>query len=452
MKLTAVLEVRVLSAVLILLAVFALCPLGVMAQDEAPVPEERTADDVDQMTKNVFIGEFVPAKGFDIFKSERGSLNFSFYGLFRYLNQLPGEQTFIDHLGRERTVKTRHDLYWHRSMVWLSGFFVDPKFRYTLTIWSLPTTQQALVFGILRYTVSEALTLGGGISPNLTCRSMQGSWPFWAGSDRQMGEESLRGGFSSGFFITGSPVDRFYYTASVTTNLSQLGVTASNDTRDMGYGASVWWMPTTDEFGPRGGFGDLENHQQVATRFGVSATTSRESRYAALDQPPNATQIRLSDGIYPFEAGALAEGVTVQRLLYEVVSFDAGAKYRGFSFQGEYTVRQLSDFEALDATSGEAVPSPSGAIVDHGFFAEAMHMVVPKKLGLYAAGSYLFDDFERNPWELGGGASFYPFGSRSWRLNMHIMHIEKSPAGSNFGYYTAGQTGTIFSLGTDILL
>ncbi len=220
----------------------------------------------------------------------------------------------------------------------------------------------------------------------------------------------------------------------------------------MTYSASVWWMPTTGEFGPRGGFGDLENHQQVATRIGMSAATSRESRYAALEAPPNATQIRLSDGIYPFEAGALAEGVTVQRLMYQVLTVDVGAKYRGFSFQGEYLIRQLSDFEALDSDSGHVVASPSDAIVDHGFFAEAMHMVVPRKLGVYAAASYLFDDFKRNPWEMGGGISFYPYGSRSWRLNMHIMHVEQSSAGSNFGYYTAGQTGTIFSLGTDILL
>jgi hypothetical protein len=90
--------------------------------------------------------------------------------------------------------------------------------------------------------------------------------------------------------------------------------------------------------------------------------------------------------------------------------------------------------------------------VDQTVFVEAMHMVVPKKLGLYAAGSYMFDDFERKPWEAGGGASFYPYGNRSWRINLHIMHIDKSPAGSNFGYYTAGQTGTILSIGTDILL
>jgi hypothetical protein len=67
------------------------------------------------------------------------------------------------------------------------------------------------------------------------------------------------------------------------------------------------------------------------------------------------------------------------------------------------------------------------------------------------ASGYVFDQFERHPWELGGGADFYPTGTRSWRLNLHLLHIDKSPASSFFGYYLAGQTGTIFSLGTDIL-
>jgi hypothetical protein len=32
------------------------------------------------------------------------------------------------------------------------------------------------------------------------------------------------------------------------------------------------------------------------------------------------------------------------------------------------------------------------------------------------------------------------------------VHIVRSPTGSFFGYYTAGQTGTTISFGTDILL
>ena len=190
---------------------------------------------------------------------------------------------------------------------------------------------------------------------------------------------------------------------------------------------------------------DLEHHEKFATQIGMSGATSRESRYAALDAPPNATQIRLSDGIFPFEADALAPGVTVNRLLYQDLAFDAGFKIKGFSLQGEYLFRQLSDFEATG-------PLPQSVIKDNGFFVEAMHMVVPKKLGLYGVASYIDDDFKRYPWEAGGGLSFYPYARRNWRLNLHVLHVEQSPAGSNFGYYAAGMTGTVFSINTDILL
>ena len=435
---------RSLCSASIVFGVLMLAPLAARAQDDAgPPPLPDTTSKVDKFA-NLYQGQFTPGSGFDIIRTEVGTLNVSFYGLFRYINQMPGGQKFTDHLGRERTVAARNDLNWHRTMVWLTGFFSDPKFRYNITLWSLPTTQQTLLFGNLRYLMDQRMTFGVGIGPNLTNRSLQGSWPFWAGSDRQMGEEFLRGGFSSSFWITGK-LNRLYYTTSVNTNISQLGVTAANDTRDMAYSASVWALPTTGEFGPRGGFGDLEHHEKLATQFGMSTCTSREDRYAQLNAPPNGTQIRMSDGVFPFEDGALANGVTVQKLTYQNLSFDAGAKYRGFSFQGEYSYRVLSDFAATG-------PVPVSSLRDHGFFAEAMQMVVPKKLGIYAVTSYIFDDFDRRPWELGGGASFYPYGRRNWRLNLHVLHVEKSPTGSNFGYYAAGQTGTTISLGTDILL
>ena len=177
----------------------------------------------------------------------------------------------------------------------------------------------------------------------------------------------------------------------------------------------------------------------------MSAAHAREDRASPIGQAPNETQLRLSDGVLLFEGGALADGVTVQQADYDVVAIDAGFKYRGFSFQAEYYNRTYSNF----ASDG---PLPQDSITDTGFMAEAMHMVVKRKLGLYVAGGYVFDDFERNPWEVAGGASFYPMESRSWRINLHVIRVEKSPASSNFGYYTAGQSGTTFSIGTDILL
>lgn len=418
-------------------------------QDDAgppPIADSTTIAREKQVEKyvNLYQGQFTPGSGFDIIRTERGSLNISVYGLFRYVNQLPANQQFTDHLGRTRTPKMRNDINWHRSMIWLTGYFVNPKFRYNITAWSLASTEQTLVFGNLRYLLRPELTFGAGISPNLTNRSLQGSWPFWAGSDRQMAEEFLRGGFASGFWITGK-INRLFYTAAIDRSISQLGHTVADDNRDMAYSASFWTQPTTGEFGPRGGFGDLEYHEKVATQFGISTASAREGRYAPIGSPPKATQIKLSDSVNPFETGALADTVTVSKLTYQAISFDAGAKYRGFSIQGEFTYRRLSDFDATG-------PVPMKEINDRGFFVEAMHMVVPRKLGLYAVTSYIMDDFRRYPWELGGGASFYPYGNRQWRLNMHVMHVDRSPTASNFGYYTGGMTGTIFSLGTDILL
>ncbi len=425
----------------------ALVSPSLRAQEEVGRSAADTATAADSSYPSI-AGEFRPAKGFDVAKTKRASLNISFYGLFRYMNQMPGSQTFTDHLGRERTVKARDDLNWHRTFVWLTGFFWEPQFRYNISLWSLPTTQQTLLFGNLQYRFHPALTLGVGITPNLTVRSVQGSWPFWGSSDRQMSEDFFRGGFSSGLFVTGQVAAGLFYTASVNTNISQLGVTASNDTRDFAYSASLNWMPTTKEFGARGGLADFDQHRRVATRFGVSAGHSREARYANDSVPPNATQIKLSDGVNPFDAGALADGVTVQKLDYDELAVDAGVKYRGFTLQGEYYYRRLSDFQT-------DVPLPAAAAVpirDQGFQAQAMFMVVPRKVGLYATYGKVFDDFDRKPWELSGGMSVYPSGTQSWRLNVHVIRVERSPAASNFGFYTAGQSGTTLSIGTDILM
>ena len=51
-----------------------------------------------------------------------------------------------------------------------------------------------------------------------------------------------------------------------------------------------------------------------------------------------------------------------------------------------------------------------------------------------------------------GGIVNFPYGNRIWRPNLHVIRVEKSPTGSSFGYYTAGQSGTTISLGGDILL
>lgn len=400
----------------------------------------------DSTYQNFASGEFTPSKGFDLVRTKYGTLNISLYAMARYLNQLPGHQTWQDHLGRERDFVGRNDFFWHRTMIWFSGWFGTPKLTYMATAWTVSTTQQTLIFGNIAYKFNKHFQAAIGVGPNLSVRSMQGPFPFFISTDRTMAEESLRGGFTNGMWLTGEITPKLRYKLMVGNNLSTLGVQASKLTRDLSTSASLWWMPTTGEFGPRGGENDFEDHQKVATRFGASYNHSREDRFNNTGQPsPDNTQVRMTDGVLFFETGALADGVTVDNADVNNLNIDAGVKYKGFGLQTEFHARKLSNFN----TDG---PVPFKTIKDYGYNIQVSYMVIPQKLCLYGVHSALLDEFKRNPWEAGGGFSMYPLKTRSWRLNLQVMRVYKSSAGGTFGLYTAGQTGTTLTFGTDILL
>ena len=132
----------------------ALAPVTAAAQEADPLPAKA---DTSNRFANTFNGEFAPGAGFTLIKTSRGSLNISVYGLFRYMNQYAVGDSFTDHLGRKLPANPRNDLNWQRTFVWLTGFFYDPKFRYNISLWSLPTTQQTLLFGNLQYRASHVV-------------------------------------------------------------------------------------------------------------------------------------------------------------------------------------------------------------------------------------------------------------------------------------------------------
>src|SRR6478735_4163004 len=447
-------QCKTTSVLLVLFSVCSLYSINTSAQNTVPQQDSTEAFLVkrgafkDSTYENYASGEFTPGKGFDLVKTKYGSLNISIYAIARYLNQLPGEQTWQDHLGRDREFIGRNDFFWHRTMIWFSGWLGTPKLTYVATVWTVFTTQQALIYGNIAYKFNDHFQAAIGVGPNLSVRSMQGSFPFYSSTDRSMGEESLRGGFTNGMWATGIIVPKLHYKGMVGNNLSSLGIQASKLTSDLSTSASVWWMPTTGEFGPRGGIGDLEDHQQIATRFGASINHSREDRFNNIGTPsPDNTQVRMSDGVLFFETGALADSITVDNANVDNINIDAGFKYKGFHLHTEFYNRVLSNFN----TSGTG-SVPYTSITDKGYTLQALYMAVPNILCIYGVHSKLIDEFKRNPWEAGGGVNIYPYKSRSWRINVQGMYIYKSAAGGTFGLYAAGQTGGTLSIGTDILL
>jgi hypothetical protein len=391
--------------------------------------------------RNDIWGEFDPGRGFLVGRTSGGELVLSAYALVRYVNQTPGEDAFTDHLGRQQTVKGRNDIYPHRVLVWLKGWVGVPKLVYTITLWTVNTTDQDAIFGNLGYQFSPRFNVYAGINGNPGTRSLQGSHPFWLGNDRVMADEFFRPFFASGVYVQGEALPGFWYNVMLGNSNSALGIRATDLDRRFTSGGSVWWMPTTKEFGPRGAYGDWEQHQRLATRFGVSTTQSREQRFTSPGEASGNTTLRLADSINVFDTGALAPGVTIEQADFRVLSIDAGMKYKGFFLQTEIYHRWLDNFVADG-------PLPVTSILDRGFYVQGSFYPVPRKLEIYGVTSQIFGDkdagFEHHD-EYGGGLNFYPADTRSHRFNFQVLHTDRSPVSSTFGYYVGGQKGTTYA-------
>ena len=388
---------------------------------------------------SAIFGEFNPGRGFTVAKGETGELNLSGYMATRYLNQMPGNQNATDHSGRPLTVNPRQDFQFHRVMLFSQGWLFSPSFQYSTFVWTVQDTNQVTVGGALYYRFNKHATIGGGWNAYPGTMSLQGSHPYWTSYDRVMADEFFRPFFSQGVFGQGTLFDRLEYRWMVGNNNSNLDVPATKLDRKLSVGGALTWLPTTGEFGPRGAFGDYEMHEKLATRFNVAVTYSPEDRQSDLNSAPANTTLRLADSLNVFDANAFGKGITVEKVTYKLLTSSAGLKYRGFWLQGEGYYRRLDNFVAVGAM-------PVRVVRDTGFYAQMSYMVVPQRVELYGATSYVFSDYGR-PKEFILGGNYYPWNTRNLRLNTQLINVDHSPVSSTFGFYTGQATGQILAIG-----
>jgi hypothetical protein len=364
--------------------------------------------------------------GFLIGRTELGEMRLSGYAVIRYINQLPATQTFVDHLGNVNVIDPRNDIQFHRAMLHFRGWLFSPKIRYQITVWSVLSTNQTTLYGFAGYQFHKKFNAYAGINTIGRSRSVMGSHPSWLANDRVLADEFFRPGSTGTAWVNGELAPVFWYHVAVGNSLSQLGFTAKQLTRDIATGQSLWWMPTTKEFGPNGSFDDWEHHEKLATRCGVSAYRSRENRFNQNANPAaDNYQVKLADSLLLFSTGSLAPGVTVNFATVRGVSTDAGMKYRGFFLQTEIYHRWLYDFDADG-------PLPASSIHDSGFYVQGAFYPITKKLELYGATSWIYGDSR-------------PVDTRNVRFNTQVIEVDRSPQSSLFGFYVGGQKGTTLS-------
>jgi hypothetical protein len=324
-------------------------------------------------------------------------------------------------------------------MLFSQGWLFSQKFRYSTFLWTVQDTNQVAVGGALYYNFGTYMDLGMGWNAYPGTLSLQGSHPYWLSYDRVMADEFFRPYFSQGVFAKGNILPRVEYRWMFGNNNSNLDVPAVKLDRKLSAGFAITWLPTTGEFGPRGAFGDFEDHENVATRFNFAYTYSPEDRQAPLDLPAANTTLRLSDSLNVFDTGTLAPGVTLEKTHYHLISAAAGTKYRGLFLQGEGYARKLNNFVADG-------PLPVGVIRDYGFYVQSGYMVIPKQVELYGSTSYVFGQYG-NSKEFIVGGNYYPWKSRNARLNIQLINVDESPVNSTFGFYVGQLKGQVLTIG-----
>jgi len=389
------------------------------------------------------------AQGFVIADTPMGSLNFGAWAYTRYLNQNALDNTYTDSFGRTFDLDLRNDIQFNKVNLTFNGWVYDPDFRYLLYTWTNNTSQgdgaQVVVAGNFKYRFNKALDVGVGIDALPGTRSMYGTFPYWNKVDmRTMADEFFRPSYTTGIWSAGELDKGLTYKLMLGNNLSQLGVNAAKLDGDLDtWSGRIQWQPTTGEFGPGGGGGDFEMHEQLATQLGLSATYSREDRQSqpGVDDVNN-SQIRLSDGTRLFLPGAFATDGAIERATYQMLSADAGLKYQGFELSAAYYARWLDSFKA----EGEI---PEEDLFDYGVELQTSYMFMPRTLQGYIASSQIFGDYG-NPWDTAVGVNWFPMGNRLLRLNGEILYTQDSAVGNSSAPYLVGGDGAALNTNVEM--
>ncbi len=111
---------------------------------------------------------YVPNAGFLLVEHEKGEVYMRLFSYARYLNQKGLDETYTDAFGNVHTVQRREDAQLNKFFLPFSGWFLTPKFRYYLYVWSANTAQgdpaQVVGAGNISYVFNRYVTFGAGIT------------------------------------------------------------------------------------------------------------------------------------------------------------------------------------------------------------------------------------------------------------------------------------------------
>ena len=110
----------------------------------------------------------IPNVGFLLVDNDKGTIYFRLFSYGRYLNQRNLDATYVDAFGNTKDVQRRQDIQLQKFFAPFSGWFLTPKMRYYLYVWSSNASQgdpaQVVGAGNLTWGFSRFVNVGVGIT------------------------------------------------------------------------------------------------------------------------------------------------------------------------------------------------------------------------------------------------------------------------------------------------
>lgn len=356
----------------------------------------------------------------------------------RYTGFARDQSTWTDAAGVTRDVRNRSEFDAERLRLNISGTAVLPELRYYLIFDgdSDGASQVDQLVYFFAYECAEGVEIAVGRWKVAAVRQWLLSSRFMRMVDRSLATEYFRPAFSDGVWLWGDIGDACHYEWSLTNGLRTSSHPAFAIDDALSAACSVYFDPL-GPFGP--GDVDYAYHCSPVVRvggsFAFSKSRDREDAGFAIGDD---SFLRLSDGTLLNETGALAPGERVLGVETMVASFDAGLKWRGWSFTGEYFIRSLQDFTATG-------PLDVQQLYDYGYHAEVGCFLIPKRLDINARLSQvsgLFGDgLERSGainWYWGNGEN-----DRVNKLTLDVADIVRSPVRSGPADFLPGDDGLL---------
>ncbi len=359
-------------------------------------------------------------------------LRTNFRTQFRYVSFSRNEDTWTDNAEVVRPVEGRQNLELSRARVVFSGHALTPQCRYFMQMDGNTDsgTAVSLIDAWTAWQFSDTFQIQAGQRKVPVGRNwLLGAFDTRL-ADRAFSNEFFRPARTTGVWFVGDPTENTHYELMIGQGFNTQGLTPFETGNDFAVAGSGWW----DVVGQYGAAtpSDFEIHRDPAVRIGtswVSATAGTPGR-----QSVEADFLRLTDGTRLTAPGALAPGATVEAFDVTLMAIDAAFKYRGWSANGEYFWRSVTDLKAN-------LPVPEVGL-QQGFYIEGGFFVLPQQFELNSQFAYATGK-QKSTSSYTTGFSYYPRKSQNFKLTLDATLIDGSPVNSPGSDVLVGDDGVL---------